>query len=48
MLDAIGNLFRRFAAGINYVGKAFDRCGIDLYELRDGKFSLKDSYLKAD
>ena len=27
---------------------AFDRYGIDLYEVRDGKIALKDSYLKAD
>ena len=25
-----------------------DSYGIDLYELRDGKIALKDSYLKAD
>ena len=29
-------------------GKPFDRYGIDLYELQDGKIALKDSYLKAD
>ena len=33
---------------ITHAGKPFDRYGIDLYELRDGKIALKDSYLKAD
>jgi hypothetical protein len=42
-------LFGTFrVTGIDAAGKAFDRYGIDLYELRDGKISLKDSYLKVD
>ncbi len=42
----IFGLFR--ATGIDHAGKPFDRYGIDLYEVRDGKIALKDSYLKAD
>ena len=34
--------------GLDAAGKSFDRYGIDLYEVKDGKISLKDSYLKAD
>ena len=44
--DKIFGTFR--VTGIDAHGKAFDRYGIDLYELKDGKISLKDSYLKAD
>ena len=42
-------LFGTFrVTGIDHAGKPFDRYGIDLYELKDGKIALKDSYLKAD
>jgi hypothetical protein len=42
-------LFGTFrVAGIDHAGKPFDRYGIDLYELKDGKIALKDSYLKVD
>ena len=42
-------LFGTFrVTGIDAAGKPFDRYGIDLYEIRDGKISLKDSYMKAD
>ena len=42
-------LFGTFhVTGIDHAGKPFDRYGIDLYELADGKIALKDSYLKAD
>jgi hypothetical protein len=34
--------------GIDAKGQPFDRYGIALYELKDGKISLKDSYLKVD
>jgi len=34
--------------GVDHAGKPFNRYGIDLYELKDGKIALKDSYLKAD
>ena len=44
--DKLFGTFR--VTGIDHAGKAFDRYGIDLYEIRDGKISLKDSYLKAD
>ena len=44
--DKIFGTFR--VTGIDAQGKAFDRYGIDLYEIKDGKISLKDSYLKAD
>jgi ketosteroid isomerase-like protein len=44
--DRIFGTFR--ATGIDHAGKPFDRYGIDLYEVRDGKIALKDSYLKAD
>jgi ketosteroid isomerase-like protein len=41
-------LFGTFrVTGIDAQGRSFDRYGIDLYELRDGKIALKDSYLKA-
>jgi hypothetical protein len=41
-------LFGTFrVTGIDAAGNAFDRYGIDLYEMRDGRISLKDSYLKA-
>ena len=36
------------ATGIDHAGKPFDRYGIDLYEVKDGKIALKDSYLKAE
>jgi ketosteroid isomerase-like protein len=42
-------LFGTFrVTGIDHAGKPFDRYGIDLYELKDGKIALKDSYLKVD
>ena len=42
-------LFGTFrVTGIDHAGKPFDRYGIDLYELRDGRIALKDSYLKAE
>lgn len=42
-------LFGTFrVTGIDAKGQPFDRYGIDLYELRDGKIALKDSYLKVD
>jgi ketosteroid isomerase-like protein len=42
-------LFGTFrVTGIDHAGRPFDRYGIDLYELRDGKIALKDSYMKAD
>lgn len=44
--DKLFGTFR--VTGIDAEGKPFDRYGIDLYELRDGKIALKDSYLKAD
>ena len=44
--DKLFGTFR--VTGIDHAGKPFDRYGIDLYELRDGKIALKDSYLKAD
>ncbi len=44
--DKLFGTFR--VTGIDAAGKPFDRYGIDLYELRDGKIALKDSYLKAD
>jgi ketosteroid isomerase-like protein len=44
--DKLFGTFR--VTGIDRAGKAFDRYGIDLYELKDGKIALKDSYLKAD
>ncbi|CAN5922779.1 hypothetical protein BH11PSE3_BH11PSE3_06590 [soil metagenome] len=44
--DTLFGTFR--VTGIDHAGKAFDRYGVDLYEIRDGKISLKDSYLKAD
>lgn len=44
--DKLFGTFR--VTGIDAAGKAFDRYGIDLYELRDGRISLKDSYLKAN
>ena len=44
--DKLFGTFR--VTGIDAAGKAFDRYGIDLYEVKDGKISLKDSYLKAD
>jgi ketosteroid isomerase-like protein len=43
--DKLFGTFR--VTGIDAAGQPFDRYGIDLYELRDGKISLKDSYLKA-
>ena len=44
--DKLFGTFR--VTGIDSAGKPFDRYGIDLYEVRDGKISLKDSYLKTD
>ena len=44
--DKLFGTFR--VTGIDHAGRPFDRYGIDLYELRDGKIALKDSYLKAD
>ena len=44
--DKLFGTFR--VTGIDHAGKPFDRYGIDLYELRDGKIALKDSYLKAE
>ena len=44
--DKLFGTFR--VTGVDHAGKPFDRYGIDLYELRDGKIALKDSYLKAD
>ena len=42
-------LFGTFrVTGIDAKGQPFDRYGIDLYELKDGKIALKDSYLKAE
>lgn len=44
--DKLFGTFR--VTGVDHAGKPFDRYGIDLYELKDGKIALKDSYLKAD
>ena len=44
--DKLFGTFR--VTGIDHAGQPFDRYGIDLYEVRDGKIALKDSYLKAD
>ena len=44
--DKLFGTFR--VTGIDHAGKPFDRYGIDLYELQDGKIALKDSYLKVD
>ncbi|MFI5000494.1 MAG: nuclear transport factor 2 family protein [Reyranellales bacterium] len=44
--DKLFGTFR--VTGIDAKGQPFDRYGIDLYELKDGKISLKDSYLKVD
>jgi ketosteroid isomerase-like protein len=44
--DKLFGTFR--ATGIDHAGKPFDRYGIDLYEVKDGKIALKDSYLKAE
>jgi ketosteroid isomerase-like protein len=44
--DKLFGTFR--VTGIDAKGQPLDRYGIDLYELRDGKIALKDSYLKAD
>ena len=44
--DKLFGTFR--VTGIDAAGKPFDRYGIDLYELKDGKIALKDSYLKVD
>ena len=42
-------LFGTFrVTGVDHAGRSFDRYGIDLSELKDGKIALKDSYLKAD
>jgi ketosteroid isomerase-like protein len=42
--DKLFGTFR--VTGIDHAGKPFDRYGIDLYEVRDGKIALKDSYTK--
>ena len=44
--DKLFGTFR--VTGIDAGGKAFDRYGIDLYEVTDGQISLRDSSLKAD
>jgi ketosteroid isomerase-like protein len=44
--DKLFGTFR--VTGIDHAGTPFDRYGIDLYELHDGKIALKDSYMKAD
>ena len=44
--DKLFGTFR--VTGIDHAGEPFDRYGIDLYELKDGKIALKDSYLKVD
>ena len=44
--DKLFGTFR--VTGIDHAGKPFDRYGIDLYEVKDGKIALKDSYAKAD
>ena len=44
--DKLFGTFR--VTGIDHAGKPFDRYGIDLYEVKDGKIALKDSYLKAE
>jgi len=44
--DKLFGTFR--VTGIDAKGQPFDRYGIDLYELKDGKIALKDSYLKVD
>jgi len=44
--DKLFGTFR--VTGTDAEGQPFDRYGIDLYELRDGKIALKDSYLKVD
>jgi ketosteroid isomerase-like protein len=43
--DKLFGTFR--VTGIDAQGNKFDRYGIDLYEVRDGKIALKDSYQKA-
>jgi ketosteroid isomerase-like protein len=43
--DKLFGTFR--ATGIDHEGKPFDRYGIDLYEVRDGRIALKDSYTKV-
>jgi ketosteroid isomerase-like protein len=44
--DKLFGTFR--VTGTDAEGRSFDRYGIDLYELRDGRIALKDSYLKVD
>lgn len=44
--DKLFGTFR--ATGIDHAGKPFDRYGIDLYEVKDGRIALKDSYMKAE
>ena len=44
--DKLFGTFR--VTGVDHAGRAFDRYGIDLYEVKDGKIALKDSYLKAE
>lgn len=42
-------LFGTFrVTGVDHAGRKFDRYGIDLYEVKEGKIALKDSYLKVD
>ena len=44
--DKLFGTFR--VTGIDHGGRPFDRYGIDVYEVKDGKIALKDSYLKAE
>ena len=44
--DILFGTFR--VTGIDAKGAPFDRYGIDLYELKNGKIALKDSCLKDD
>jgi len=44
--DKLFGTFR--VTGIDHAGNKFDRYGIDLYEVRDGRIALKDSYMKMD
>ena len=44
--DKLFGTFR--VTGIDHAGNPFDRYGIDLYEVKDGRIALKDSYMKAE
>lgn len=44
--DKLFGTFR--ATGIDHAGKPFDRYGIDLAEVKDGRIALKDSAMKAE